>query len=81
MPQSLDGLHKGDKVKVIKEFLDFSHYKIEAGRILTFKEYNYFPYDGGYRFQFEEGAIRLAEIDAANERVLNNFNEYFELVT
>ncbi|MBK7650034.1 MAG: hypothetical protein IPJ20_03755 [Flammeovirgaceae bacterium] len=33
------------------------------------------------RFQFEEGTIRLAEIDAENERVLNNFSEYFELVT
>ncbi len=81
MPQSLDGLSKGQKIKVIKGFIDFDHDKIEAGRILTFNEYSYFPYDGGYTFQFEEGTIRLAEIDAENERVLNNFSEYFELVT
>lgn len=74
MPQSLDGLSKGQKIKVIND-------KIEAGRILTFNEYSYFPYDGGYTFQFEDGTIRLAEIDAENERVLNNFSEYFELVT
>ncbi|MBK7650033.1 MAG: DUF3601 domain-containing protein [Flammeovirgaceae bacterium] len=50
MPQSLDGLSKGQKIKVIKGFIDFDHDKIEAGRILTFNEYSYFPYDGGYTF-------------------------------
>lgn len=80
MPQYLSELTKGQKIKVIKEFLDFDKYKIEAGRILTFKEYNYFAYDGGYTFSFEEDGFRLAEIDGGNERVLNNFSEYFELV-
>lgn len=80
MPQYLSELVKGQKVKVIKEFLDFDKYKIEAGRILTFKEYNYFVHDGGYTFSFEETVIRLAEIDGGNERVLNSFSEYFEMI-
>ncbi len=80
MPQYLSELSKGQKIKVLKEFFDFDTDKIEAGRILTFRDYNYFPYDGGYTFNFEEGVIRLAEIDGDNERVLNNFSEYFELV-
>lgn len=80
MPQYLSELTKGQKVKVIKEFLDFDKYKIEAGRILTFKEYNYFAYDGGYIFSFEEDGFRLAEIDEDNAQVINRFSEYFEVI-
>ncbi len=80
MPQYLSELAKGQKIKVIKEFYDFDNDKIEAGRILTFRDYNYFVHDGGYTFSFEETVIRLAEIDGGNERVLNSFSEYFEMI-
>lgn len=80
MPQYLSELIKGQKIRVIKEFLDFDKYKVEAGRILTFKEYNYFAYDGGYTFSFEEDGFRLAEIDEDNVQVLNRFSEYFEVI-
>ena len=79
MPQ-LSDLVKGEKIKVIKEFLDFDKYKVEAGRLLTFKEYSYFAYDGGYTFDFEEYGFRLAEIDEDNLQVLNRFSEYFEVI-
>ncbi|MBL7876222.1 MAG: DUF3601 domain-containing protein [Cyclobacteriaceae bacterium] len=80
MVNHINDLIAGQKIRVITEFLDFDNYKIEAGRILTFTSYTYFPYDGGYTFQFEEDTIRLAEIDAANDEVLTNFSKYFELM-
>ncbi|MDZ7648621.1 MAG: DUF3601 domain-containing protein [Cytophagales bacterium] len=71
----------GQKIKVIKEFIDFDQdIQSTVDRVLTFSCYDYFPYDGGYTFQFEEVTIRLAEIFTSNEQVLNNFSEYFELV-
>jgi hypothetical protein len=80
MVTHLSDLTAGQKIKVIKEFIDFDRNPISVGRIFTFNCYDYFPYDGGYTFQFEEVTIRLAEIFTSNEQVLNNFSEYFELV-
>ncbi|MBL7857992.1 MAG: DUF3601 domain-containing protein [Cyclobacteriaceae bacterium] len=80
MVQYLNQLTKGQQVKVIKTFLDFDKTQIETGTILTFVNYTYFPYDGGFTFTFEEGIIRLAEIDANSEHVMNNFHEFFALV-
>jgi Domain of unknown function (DUF3601) len=77
---SLSDLKAGQRTKVTQEFLDFDGQKIAVDSQWTFREYNYFPYDGGYTFYFEEGVIRLAEIDDANNAVLNSFSSYFILL-
>ena len=53
----LDELTQGSKVRIIKSFEDFDGQKIDVGSEWTFKEYTYFPYDGGYTFYFEEGVM------------------------
>lgn len=76
----LSDLTSGMKVKVVKSFADFDGDRIDVGSVWTFQSYNYFVYDGGYTFEFREGTIRLAEIDDDNDRVLNNFSEFFQLI-
>lgn len=56
MYSSLDDLVAGDRIKVIKEFSDFDNQLIPLESEWTFKNYTYFPYDGGYTFYFEEGS-------------------------
>jgi hypothetical protein len=76
----LTDLIGGQRIRVTQEFLDFDGDKIEVGTSWTFKEFTYFPYDGGYTFYFEEGGIRLAEIEENNRAVLGSFSSFFELV-
>jgi hypothetical protein len=80
MYSSMNDLVPGDSVKVIKEFKDFDNQLITAGSIWTFKEYTYFPYDGGYTFYFEEGSMRMAEISEPDYYVFNHASEYFILL-
>lgn len=54
----LDELHAGQKLRVIKSFLDFDSQKIKEGSEWTFENYTYFVYDGGYTFNFKEGVIQ-----------------------
>ena len=77
----LDELTQGSKVRVIKSFADFDGQKINVGSEWTFKEYTYFPYDGGYTFYFEEGEMRMAEISDADYYVFSHASEYFVLIT
>lgn len=76
----LTDLKAGQRIKVIQEFADFDGDVIPLNSQWTFKQYHYFPYDGGYTFDFNEGIIRLAEIDDANRQVLSQFNTYFTLI-
>lgn len=77
---SLSDLKAGQRIKVTQEFLDFGGQKIAVDSQWTFKEYTYFPYDGGYTFYFDQGVIRLAEIDDMNSIVLNSFSSFFTLL-
>lgn len=76
-PQSPGAMKPGHRYRVLRDFTDFDSQPVPAGRLLTFASYSYFPYDGGYTLCFEEGVIRLAEIDLANRDVLFNFPLYF----
>lgn len=80
MYSSLDDLVAGERIKVIKEFSDFDNQSIPIGSEWTFKNYTYFPYDGGYTFYFEEGVMRMAEISAADYYVFSHAGEYFVLL-
>jgi hypothetical protein len=77
----LDELTQRSKVRIIKSFEDFDGQKIDVGSEWTFKEYTYFPYDGGYTIYFEEGVMRMAEISAGEDYyVFEHASEYFELI-
>ena len=75
---SLDELSKGQKVKVIKSFVDFDGTKINEGSEWTFDKYSYFPYDGGYTFYFNEGVMHMAEISPDDYYVFEHASEFFE---
>lgn len=77
---SLSDLKAGERIKVTQEFLDFDGQKIAIDSQWTFKEYTYFPYDGGYTFYFDQGVIHLAEVDDMNSIVLNSFSGFFTLL-
>ncbi len=81
MYTSLSDLIKDDRIKVIKEFKDFDNQVIPVGTEWTFIEYSYFPYDGGYTFNFKEGEMRMAEISEADYYVFSHAKEYFVLIT
>lgn len=68
----------GGRYRVRRPFTDFDGQQVEGGRTLTFRSYRYFPYDGGYTLEFEEGVIRLAQIAPDNAAVLESFPLYFE---
>lgn len=71
-------MQPGARYRVVQDFADFDGTPFTAGTVLTFVAYSYFPYDGGYTITFEEGGMRLAEIDTDNRRVLDNSsNTYF----
>ncbi|HBY58943.1 MAG TPA: hypothetical protein DEH78_03930 [Solibacterales bacterium] len=73
-------MRPGERFRIVRAFTDFDGDRFEAGRILTFRSYNYFPYDGGYTVAFDEGVLRLAEIDEANARVLAALDAHFERI-
>ena len=81
MYSNLSELVQGDRIKVIKEFKDFDNQVIPVGTEWTFIDYRYFPYDGGYTFNFKEGEMRMAEISEADYYVLNHAAEFFMLIT
>lgn len=68
----------GERFRVVKDFTDFDGKAFAKGRMLTFRAYHYFHYDGGYTIYFEEDIIRLAEIDRANLEILSNLETYLE---
>lgn len=73
-------LQAGQQIKITQTFKDFDNYDVNKGSTWTFRSYNYFPYDGGYTFMFEEGTIRLAEIKDSNLDVIYNGQNYFTLI-
>jgi hypothetical protein len=74
----INTMEPGVRYRVVQSFETFDGDTIDEGLVLTFQGYSYFPYDGGYTIQFVERGFRLAEISAANDRVLTNEdNAYF----
>lgn len=77
-PVAPGNLRPGDRLRVLRAFVDFHSGPVEAGAILTFCSYDYFPHDGGFTLHFEERTLRLAEIDPVTSVVLENLEDYFE---
>jgi hypothetical protein len=67
----------GERYRVLKTFEDFDGNMVEAGTCLTFQDYSYFPYDGGYTVRCTERVIRLAEIRPENHEILRSLAQHF----
>ena len=76
----LTGLQPGDRLRVIRGFTDFDGVAWAEGQALEYVGYSYFPYEGGYTFNFREGTLRLASGDSENRRVLRGPEEFFERI-
>lgn len=75
---TIDTMVAGARYRVVQDFRDFDGTPFRAGTVLTFLDYSYFAYDGGYTIRFAEAGMRLAEIAPDNEPVLANAgNSYF----
>lgn len=68
----------GDRIRVKTTFTDFDGNEVPAGTVLTFRDRNYFPYDGGHTWTFDERMIRLAEIANQDDIIDNKGGAYFE---
>jgi len=71
-------LKPGERIRVKTTFTDFDGDEVAAGTVLTFRDRNYFPYDGGHTWMFAERTIRLAEIANQEAIIGNEGGVYFE---
>lgn len=71
-------LLQGRRYRVRRDFTDFygGHFAAEA--ILTFQEYHFLPYHGGYTIQFAEQTLYLQEEE--NAGILQDLWTYLEAV-
>lgn len=72
-------LNSSAQYMVLRTFTDFYHNEFREGEILTFLEYNFLPYHGGYTIVFHEKTLYLQE--QVNANILNSFGAYFRQMT
>jgi len=75
-PPLLDIYHleKDRQYKVRKAFKDFYNGQFNEGEVLTFVEFNFLPYHGGYTVIFKEKKLYLQEEE--NSNILDSLGEY-----
>jgi hypothetical protein len=71
-------LKKAAQYQVKRDFTDFYKNEFRQGELLTFIEYHFLPYHGGYTFAFEERHLYLQEQENAN--ILDSLGDYLGLV-
>jgi hypothetical protein len=79
-PLRLSELRPGDRVRVLRSFVDFDGASWEAGEVHELVDTSYFPYDGGYAFRFAARTLRLAHVHPENDRILRAADLYFARV-
>ena len=72
-------LTKGAKYRVQQDFVDFYGNQFVQGEILTFLEYQFVPYHGGYTIVFQEKKPYLQE--EQNVQILDALDDYLRLST
>ena len=65
-------------IQVQRDFADFYHNQFTQGEILTFVEYHFLPYHGGYTVVFKERTLYLQE--EVNSDILGSLGDYLRLV-
>lgn len=73
-PKDIRALEKSVRYKVCRDFTDFYHNQFVRGEILTFMEYHFLPYHGGYTVIFKERNLYLQEQENAN--ILDCLGDY-----
>jgi hypothetical protein len=75
-PLDIYHLEQDRKYVVRQTFQDFYHGQFHKGEVLTFVEFNFLPYHGGYTVIFREKKLYLQEEE--NARILDSLGEYLE---
>lgn len=77
-PSDIHRLEKSVRYRVCRSFKDFYKNEFHPDEILTFVEYHFLPYHGGYTLVFEERNLYLQEDENAD--ILNSLNTYFQQI-
>jgi len=72
-------LNPGHRYRVLRDFTDFYNHPFIAGMVLTFQDYNFLPYHGGYTIHFAEQTLYLQE--ETNADILQDLWTYLEAVS
>jgi hypothetical protein len=77
---SLDVQHlkRSVQYQVCRTFTDYYSNPCRAGEVLTFVEYHFLPYHGGYTLVFQERSLYFQEEENAD--ILNSLGTYFREV-
>lgn len=78
VPKDIYSLEKSIQYQVRQDFTDYYHNRFLQGEILTFIEYHFLPYHGGYTVVFKERNLYLQEQENAN--ILECLADYLSLV-
>jgi hypothetical protein len=78
-PKDIHGLKKEVRYQVRQDFTDYYQNQFLQGEILTFMEYQFLPYHGGYTVVFKERNLYLQEEQNAN--ILGCLGDYLRPVT
>lgn len=79
VPKDIHGLEKEVRYQVRQDFTDYYHNQFLHGEILTFMEYHFLPYHGGYTVVFKERKLYLQE--EQNSNILGCLGDYLSPVT
>ena len=72
----IQDLQKDSQYTVQQDFTDFYHNQFAHGERLTFVEYHFLPYHGGYTILFKEKTLYLQE--EKNSNILDALGEYLQ---
>jgi hypothetical protein len=72
-------LKKDPRYRVCRDFADFYNNRFTQGDALTFVEYHFLPYHGGYTIVFKERNLYLQEEENAN--ILDSLGDYLIPIT
>jgi hypothetical protein len=78
VPKDIHSLEKSVRYRVRQDFTDYYHNRFLQGEILTFVEYHFLPYHGGYTVVFQERNLYLQEQENAN--ILDDLADYLHPV-
>ena len=72
-------LRKDVQYRIQRDFADFHHNHFTEGELLTFVEFHFLPYHGGYTVVFKERTLYLQE--EVNSDILGSLGDYLRLET
>lgn len=70
-------LRKDVQYRIQRDFADFYHNQFTQGELLTFVEFHFLPYHGGYTVVFKERTLYLQE--EVNSDILGSLGDYLRL--